>query len=51
MIYCLTRYSVIVERSETGTRQTILLPNEEYFHSQSKAGQLLELAAEFYLLF
>jgi hypothetical protein len=42
---------VMIKRQETGTRQTILLPNEEYFHSQSKAGQLIYAADKYYRIF
>lgn len=40
----------IVKRLETGTRQTLLLPNEDFFDSQSKEGQLLYSAERYYQL-
>ncbi len=58
--YCMTtadfkaRYfykdSKIIKRSEAGTRQSLLLPNEEFFDSQSKEGQLLYSAEKYYQL-
>lgn len=37
----------LIKKSEDGMRETILLPNEEYFDSQSKEGQLLDSADEY----
>ncbi len=40
----------VIKKAEEGKRETILLPNEEYFHSQSKEGQLLDFADEYKVL-
>jgi len=38
----------LIGSAEKGNRQTILLPNEEFFDSQSKEGQLLSSAKKYY---
>ncbi len=38
----------LIGSAEKGNRQTILLPNKEFFDSQSKEGQLLSSAKKYY---
>ncbi len=39
--------SKLITRTEEGVRETMLLPNEMFFDSQSKEGQLLDSSGEF----
>ena len=41
----------MIDRMETGQRKTMLLPDEKFFDSQSKEGQLLYSAANYYRMF
>ncbi len=41
----------LIETVEKGKRKTMLLPNEEYFDSQTKEGQLQLSAKKYYALF
>jgi hypothetical protein len=41
----------MISRVEDGERKTMLLPDEKFFYSQSKAGQLLYTAQKYYGMF
>lgn len=43
--------SKLINKFEEGERQTILLPDEKFFDSQSKEGQLIDSAQRYYDLF
>lgn len=41
----------MIERVEAGERKTMLLPDEKFFDSQSKEGQLLYMAQKYHAMF
>jgi hypothetical protein len=50
VMYYFTNEQLILS-NEKGERQTMLLPNQEFFDSQSKEGQLLDSAKKYYEFF